>query len=250
MLDLPVPDLRANDSNGQVTFQQSITIDNLSFRYAADAPCALEEISLQIQRGARVGFIGETGSGKSTLLDLVMGLLRPTKGCIRVDGVELSGAVVRCWQKAIAHVPQGIFLSDSSIAENIALGVEKQDIDMNRVRQAAHMAQIADFIESRPRGYADVVGERGIRLSGGQRQRIGIARALYKQSTVLVLDEATSALDNATEQSVMEFVNTLDRRLTILMIAHRISSLKDCDLIVELKGGRIVFQGPYSRLAT
>ncbi len=249
MLELPTPTEEVAECGQPLALQRSISIETLSFRYAPDAPWALENVSLEIPRGARVGLIGETGSGKSTLLDLVMGLLLPTVGVIRVDGIAVTGGAIKAWQKTIAHVPQSIFLADSSIAENIAFGVALKDIDMDRVRQAARKAQIADFVEARQSGYAEIVGERGIRLSGGQRQRIGIARALYKQSTVLVLDEATSALDSDTEHSVMESVNTLDRSLTILMIAHRISTLKDCDVIVELKNGHFIAQGPYSALA-
>jgi len=249
MLELPMPSTEVAGRGEQLALRNSITIDALSFRYSPNVPWALDNVSLEIPRGARVGFIGETGSGKSTLLDLVMGLLLPTAGRIRVDGVAVEEGAIKAWQKTIAHVPQSIFLADSSIAENIAFGVAIKEIDMDRVRQAARRAQIADFIEGRQNGYAEIVGERGVRLSGGQRQRIGIARALYKQSTVLVFDEATSALDSETEYSVMESINTLDRSLTILMIAHRVSTLKDCDSIIELKNGHIVAQGSYADLS-
>jgi ATP-binding cassette subfamily B protein len=155
---------------------------------------------------------------------------------------------MRAWQQALAHVPQSIFLADASLAENIALGVRRADIDLERVRRAARQAQIADTIESWQHGYDTVVGERGVRLSGGQRQRIGIARALYRQASVLVLDEATSALDNETERSVMDAIRGLDRGLTILIIAHRLTTVRSCDLIVELDGGRIAAQGQYDEL--
>jgi ABC-type multidrug transport system fused ATPase/permease subunit len=208
----------------------------------------LDNLNLAIPKGARVGFVGSTGSGKSTMLDLLMGLLTPTKGQILVDDEPIKGSRIREWQKSIAHVPQNIFLADTTLAENIAFGVPFKAIDFNKVRQAARQAQIANFIESRPEGYNAFVGERGIRLSGGQRQRIGIARALYKQASVLVFDEATSALDNVTEQSVMDAIEGLDRDLTILLIAHRLTTVRHCDIIVELEHGRVVAQGSYEQL--
>jgi ATP-binding cassette subfamily B protein len=195
-----------------------------------------------------MGFVGITGSGKSTLMDLLMGLLLPSEGQILLDGVPICGDRIRAWQRSIAHVPQSIFLADCSLAENIALGVRRDDIDMDRLKTAAQQAQIADFIDSSPEGYDAVVGERGVRLSGGQRQRIGIARALYKQASVLVLDEATSALDNATEQSVIDAIEGLDRDLTVLLIAHRLTTVQHCDSIVELEHGRVVTQGTYDQL--
>ncbi len=161
---------------------------------------------------------------------------------------RISGIRVRAWQQTIAHVPQSIYLADTTLAENIAFGVPPDTIDLDRVQQAARQAQIADFIESSPEGYQAYVGERGIRLSGGQRQRIGIARALYKQASVLVFDEATSALDNATEQSVMDAIEGLNRDLTILLIAHRLTTVRRCDTIVELEHGRVVAQGTYEHL--
>ncbi len=248
MLGLPMPPENVAGGRKPLPLCHSIVLEEISFRYAHYLPWVLESVSFEIPKGSRIGFIGETGSGKSTLLDLIMGLLPPTVGKVWVDGIAVDGAAVKDWQKTIAHVPQSIFLADSSIAENIAFGVALRDINMERVREAARKAQIADFIESCQSGYEEIVGERGVRLSGGQRQRIGIARALYKQSAVLVLDEATSALDSATEQSVMRAVNALERDLTILMIAHRINTLKDCDVIIELKNGRVVAQGSYTDL--
>jgi ATP-binding cassette subfamily B protein len=195
-----------------------------------------------------MGFVGSTGSGKSTTLDLLMGLLEPTKGRILVDGMGISGKRLRSWQQSIAHVPQSIFLADSTLAENIALGSPRNTIDMERVKQAVRQAKIADFIESRPEGYDALVGERGVKLSGGQRQRIGIARALYKQASILVFDEATSSLDNETEQAVMNCIETLRRDLTLLIIAHRLTTIQNCDQIVELARGRVVAQGTYNEL--
>lgn len=219
-------------------FKDSIEFKNVEFRYSPDTPLILNNFNLKIKKGQRIGFVGTTGSGKSTTLDILMGLLHSTKGQVLVDGEPLSGNRLRAWQTNLAHVPQSIYLADSSIAENIAFGIPKDKIDMDRVRQAARMAHIADFIEGRPEGYKAHVGERGIRLSGGQRQRIGIARALYKQADVIIFDEATSALDSATELDVMSALEDLSRSLTILIIAHRVSTLQLCDVIVTLKSGQ------------
>ncbi len=195
-----------------------------------------------------MGFVGETGSGKSTALDLLMGLIEPTRGRILVDGSGITGKRLRAWQQTIAHVPQSIFLADSTLAENIAFGIPRQLIDMTKVTRVAKQAMIGDFIESRPEGYNALVGERGVMLSGGQRQRIGIARALYKEASILVLDEATSSLDNQTEKAVMERIENLAPDLTILMIAHRLSTIQNCDSIVELAQGRVIAQGSYDEL--
>jgi ATP-binding cassette, subfamily B, bacterial PglK len=231
-----------------IPFKDEVRFNAVRFRYNEHGPWVLDNVSLAIRKGTRVGFVGSTGSGKSTTLDLLMGLLTPTEGELLVDGGPVVGNRIRAWQRTIAHVPQSIFLADATLAENIAFGVPQNAIDMNRVKQAARQAQIADFIESRPDAYDAWVGERGIRLSGGQRQRIGIARALYKRASVLVFDEATSALDNATEQSVMDAIDGLDRDLTIVLIAHRLTTVRRCDMIVELEHGRVVAQGTYEQL--
>lgn len=231
-----------------LVIQDSIQFKAVRFRYASEGPWVLDGLNLTIPRGARVGFVGSTGSGKSTTLDLLMGLLIPSEGELLVDDQLICRNRVRAWQQTIAHVPQSIYLADTTLAENIAFGVPPSDIDYQRVQQAARQAQIADFIESDTLGYNANVGERGIRLSGGQRQRIGIARALYKNASVLVLDEATSALDNATEQSVIDAIDELDRNLTILLIAHRLSTVRRCDFIVELENGRVVAEGTYDQL--
>lgn len=225
-----------------------IALRDVSFRYKPDAPVVLRSINLEIPRGSTVGFIGKTGSGKSTLIDLVMGFLEPTTGVIEIDGNPLREEHRRSWQLRLAHVPQSIFLSDATIAENIAFGVPVGDIDMPRVRSAAAKAELAHFIETLPQQYQTAVGERGVRLSGGQRQRIGLARALYKQADVLVLDEATSALDDATEESVMAAIKALGNELTVLMIAHRVSTLRDCDQIIELADGTVLRRGDYAAL--
>lgn len=248
LLDQPLPADVLQTTFAPLSFHDDIRFNDVRFRYTADGPWVLDRLNLVIPKGARVGFVGSTGSGKSTTLDLLMGLLMPTEGELLVDGQSISGDRIRAWQRTIAHVPQSIFLADTTLAENVAFGVPRDAIDMERVKQAARQAQIADFIESRPEGYNAFVGERGIRLSGGQRQRIGIARALYKQASVLVFDEATSALDNATEQSVMEAIEGLNRDLTILLIAHRLTTVRRCDTIVELEHGRVVAQGTYDQM--
>lgn len=248
LLDQPLPDEFHRPTSTPLPFVNSIRFEDVSFRYADSGPWVLDGFNLTIKKGSRVGFVGATGGGKSTLLDLLMGLLVPVKGEIQIDGEALIGGRVRAWQRTIAHVPQSIFLADKTLAENIAFGIPRGEIDESRLRQAAQQAQIADFIESDPQGYDAMVGERGIRLSGGQRQRIGIARALYKKAAVLVLDEATSALDNATERSVMSAIDGLNRDLTILIIAHRLSTVKNCDMIVEMANGQAVAQGAYEEL--
>tara|TARA_Y100001934_G_C12385447_1_gene795364 strand:- start:7575 stop:9461 length:1887 start_codon:yes stop_codon:yes gene_type:complete len=247
-LDQILPEENLKTDTAPLDFQDSIQYKGVGFRYTDEGPWVLKDLSLSIPKGACVGFVGSTGSGKSTTIDLLMGLLIPSEGEVLVDGQAVNGHRIRAWQKSVAHVPQSIFLSDNTIAKNIAFGVPEKEIDMDRVRQAAQQAKIAEFIESQPEDYQTLVGERGIRLSGGQRQRIGIARALYKQASVLVFDEATSALDNITENAVMSSVDTLKGGLTILSIAHRITTIKYCDIIVELDHGRIITQGTYEQL--
>lgn len=234
LLDQPLPPEASQPLPAPLAFKKSIQFDSVKFRYTSETPWVLDNLSFNIPKGTRVGFVGKTGSGKSTCLDLLMGLLKPSSGRITVDGTVLDERNLRSWKRNIAHVPQAIYLADTSLAENIAFGIPPENIDMKRVNEAARQAHIADFIESSPEGYQALVGERGIRLSGGQRQRIGIARALYKQATVLVFDEATSALDHETEQAVMEAIEGLSADLTILIIAHRLTTLKNCTQIIEL----------------
>lgn len=248
LLELPLPDEISQPTTEPLTFHDKICFNGIGFRYNEKGPLVLDNMNLVITVGARVGFVGRTGSGKSTALDLLMGLLKPTEGELLVDGQPISGGRLTAWQLAIAHVPQSIYLADSTLAENIAFGVPPDAIDMIRVRNAAKQAQIAEYIESKPEGYRTLVGERGIRLSGGQRQRIGIARALYKKASVLVFDEATSALDNATEQSVMEAINGLERKLTVLIIAHRLTTLQHCDTIVEINNGQVMTHVSYQEM--
>ena len=234
LLDQPLPFYADQPPAAPLPFRHDIRLKSLSFRYGNEAPWVLRRFDLTIAKGSRVGFVGTTGSGKSTLLDIVMGLLQPTEGAMEIDGQLISVANTRAWQRHIAHVPQAIFLSDSTIEENIAFGVPKNQIDRERVRKAARQAQIAETIESWAEQYQTIVGERGVRLSGGQRQRIGIARALYKQADVIIFDEATSALDSETEEAVMQAIDGLSNELTILIIAHRLSTLKNCTQIIEV----------------
>ncbi|MCH4902976.1 ATP-binding cassette domain-containing protein [Cylindrospermopsis raciborskii CHAB3438] len=230
---LPIPQGMGKPLN------QGLQLRNIWFRYSPSTPWVLRDLCLEIKANTTVGFVGTTGSGKSTTADLILGLLQPEKGEILVDGETLEGERLANWQRTIAHVPQSIFLSDATIAENIAFGVPLAEIDMERVQEAARLAQIADFIEGREGGYKEIVGERGIRLSGGQRQRIGIARALYKRASVIVLDEATSALDNTTEKEVMAAIEGLSHQLTVILIAHRLSTLEKCDRIFQLDQGQV-----------
>jgi ABC-type multidrug transport system fused ATPase/permease subunit len=245
LLEQPLPQQQAVAA--PLALKQSLCLQAVRFRYAPELPEVLQGLDLEIRRGERIGLIGSTGSGKSTLVDLLMGLLVPSGGQLLVDGLDLHDPAhaerLVGWRAAVAHVPQSIYLADSSIAENIAFGVSRQSIDLARVKRAAEQAQIAGFIESSPEGYASFVGERGIRLSGGQRQRIGIARALYKEASVIVLDEATSALDTSTEEAVMGAVEELSRDLTMVMIAHRLSTVQRCDRVVRLDLGAVVASG-------
>jgi ATP-binding cassette subfamily B protein len=228
-------------------FARDIVFDRVSLSYPGRVP-ALQEISLVIAKGERVGLVGTTGSGKSSFLDLLMALLDPSEGEIRIDDRPLDDSSRAAWQAQIAHVPQSVYLADASIASNIAFAEPVEGIDRARVEAAARQAQLHDFISALPEGYETMVGDRGVRLSGGQRQRIAIARALYKEASVLIFDEATGALDRKTEHAIMESVAALGRGITILVVAHRISALAGCDRIVRLEGGRIVESGSYREL--
>jgi ABC-type multidrug transport system fused ATPase/permease subunit len=248
LLRQPLPDSLNLERNEALSFTRDISFQRVGFRYGEDLPWVVKDFSYSISKGSRIGFIGTTGSGKSTLLDILMGLLSPSSGTLAIDGLPVSPATTRSWQKHIAHVPQSIFLADTTVKENIAFGVPAELIDDQRVRVAAKRAQIADSIESWPQGYETMIGERGVRLSGGQRQRIGIARALYKDADVVVFDEATSALDSETERAVMDSIANLDKELTIIMVAHRLTTLSACSQIVELVGGKIKRIGTYQEI--
>ncbi|MTD94672.1 ATP-binding cassette domain-containing protein [Hyphomicrobium sp. xq] len=248
VLEQPLPAFAQQPPPAPIPFKRTIRLDGLRFRYTIERPWVLDGLDLTIKRGEMVGFVGVTGAGKSTLIDIIMGLLEPTEGSLLVDGERISTDNQRAWQAHISHVPQAIYLADGTIAENIAFGVLPHEIDFGRVKVAARMAQIADTIEAWDSKYDTAVGERGVRLSGGQRQRIGIARALYKRADVIILDEATSALDNETEQSVMAAIDGFGAEVTIIMIAHRLTSLRNCDRLVELANGRIERIGSYSEI--
>lgn len=233
------------ETHGPIKFLDTISLKSLGFRYGVEQPAVLKDLNLKFKRGEIVGIIGTTGSGKSTLLDLIMGLLLPTSGILSVDDVELTYENLNRWQKNIAHVPQTIFLNDATVLSNIAFGVSGQEIDVERVIQAAKLAQIHEDIESWPLGYGTNVGERGVKLSGGQKQRIGIARAFYKKSEVLIFDEATSALDPITESKVMSSFNQLSYRPTVFIIAHRLSTLKQCTRVLKVENGYIIQDGTF-----
>ena len=245
LLDQPLPEYADQPLPEPIPFAEEIKLNNLNFRYTEDSPWVLKNVNLSLKKGSRIGFMGVTGSGKSTLLDIIMGLLPATEGGLIIDNHTINTQNRRAWQAHIAHVPQNIYLSDSTIEENIAFGIEKEKIDHQRVKKAAQQAQIAQLIEQWKDGYQTFVGERGIRLSGGQRQRIGIARALYKQADVLIFDEATSALDNETEQAVMDAIEDLGEEVTILIIAHRLTTLKGCDQIIKLEKEFNIKTGTY-----
>lgn len=248
LLGQKLPEYAAVKEVKKISFSQSIAVEDLFFRYADHGEWVLKGVSFEISRGMHVGFIGTTGSGKSTLVDVLMGLLMPEEGRVLVDGVLLSPENCRGWQTLIAHVPQVIFLSDGTIRENIAFGVPPEEIDDERIELVAQQAMLADTVKSWKDQYQTLVGERGVRLSGGQRQRIGIARALYKKADILVFDEATSALDNETEENVIkEIVGKLEG-VTVLMVAHRLTTLKSCDLIVKLEAGAVKEVGSYSEV--
>ncbi|MFL2712037.1 MAG: ABC transporter ATP-binding protein [Gammaproteobacteria bacterium] len=245
LLNQPFPSNHYKEELKPINIENSFSLQNIQFRYNDDTPWVLDDISLEIKKGSRIGLIGATGSGKSTTLDLIMGLLEPSKGSLVVDNRIIDDSLIRSWRRTVAHVPQSIFLADSSIAENIAFGVLPDQIDMARVKKAASKAMISDFIESRKNNYNEIVGERGVRLSGGQRQRIGIARALYKKANIIIFDEATSALDNETEEIVMETIRNLGNDLTLIIVAHRLTTLKDCTKIIELQNGKISRTGSF-----
>jgi len=220
-------------------FEKQIRFENVDFQFQENSPIILRELNFSIAKGESIGFLGPTGSGKSTTLDLLMGLLTPSNGKISVDNIPLVGKALLQWQKNITHVPQDLYLMDASFAENIAFCEAPEDIDLQRVKEAAKLAHIHDFIVDKPESYQSLLGERGVQLSGGQRQRIGIARALYRKASVLALDEATSALDADTEEAVMSSIRKIDSSITIIMIAHRVSTLQHCDYVFRLENGKI-----------
>lgn len=232
-----------------LAFRSRLELRNVTFCYEGASQPSLRNLNLSIEPNTTIGLVGPTGSGKTTAVDLILGLLEPTGGKIMIDGAEITAANRANWQSAVGYVPQHIYLSDDTLARNIAFGVPDAEIDMNAVRRAAAIANLAEFIEgSLEKGYDTEIGERGVRLSGGQRQRIGIARAMYRDPPILVMDEATSALDGVTEESVMSAIHSLSHKKTIILIAHRLSTIKECDVIYQLESGAVSASGSYEAL--
>lgn len=230
--------------------QREIKMQDVVFDYPGSRALALDGLSLTIPVNKMVGLVGSSGSGKSTAIDLLLGLIEPKKGRVLIDGIPLTSENLRHWQAGVGFVPQQIFLSDASILENVAFAIERDAIDVERVKEALHMAQLDELIEGFPEGLETHIGERGVQISGGQRQRLGIARALYQQAQVLVFDEATSALDGITERRVMDDIQRFSGQMTVIMIAHRLATVKECDIIYMLESGRVIDAGTYDDLAS
>jgi ABC-type multidrug transport system fused ATPase/permease subunit len=238
-----------NQDKSLLTLNKKIDLKNVEYSYLNSKQTVIKNISLSIAAKSTVGFIGTTGSGKTTIVDIILGLLEPQKGVIEVDGKIITKQNVGSWQRSIGYVPQHIFLADDTIAANIAFGEDSKDINQDRVEKVSKIANLHGFVIGElSKKYQTTIGERGVRLSGGQRQRIGIARALYHNPQVLILDEATSALDNKTEQAVMDAVNNLNKKITIILIAHRLNTVKNCDNIFKLKKGELEDQGTFDKL--
>jgi ATP-binding cassette, subfamily B, bacterial PglK len=229
--------------------KREIALSDIRYTYPQGDKPVLQGLTMTIPAMTTVGIVGGTGAGKTTAVDVMLGLMVPQAGALKVDGTAIGPENLRAWQNSIGYVPQQIFLIDDSVAANIAFGIPPEKLDMAAVERAAKVANLHDFVVGElTEGYKTFVGERGVRLSGGQRQRIGIARALYHDPDVLILDEATSALDNLTERAVMEAVHNLGHEKTIIMIAHRLSTVKDCDTIFLMDKGRLAAQGRYDQL--
>ncbi len=243
-----LPEAKPETTEEPLPFEQTIEFENVTFTYPNAARPALDGVSLTIEKRQSIGLIGPSGSGKTTLVDLLLGLYTPDSGEIRIDGVPLTASNIRPWQRQLGYVPQHIYLTDDTVARNIAFGVPAASVDDQRVHDAARLAHIDDFVRTMPEEYDTVVGERGVRLSGGQRQRIGIARALHHDPDVLIMDEATSALDTGTETAVMDAVRDLSGHKTIVLIAHRLSTIESCDCVIRLEQGRVVDHGTLAAL--
>ena len=235
-------------ADDRLVFKKSLTLSDISFRYPNKDKNAIEKINISILPNQLIGFVGESGSGKSTLADLVIGLISQDSGDVMVDDLSLSKNNLRSWQNGVGYVPQTIFLADASISENIAFGVKAQEINSTQIHKVIELANLTQTVKKLPNGINTVIGERGVQLSGGQRQRIAIARALYNDPNLLVFDEATSALDGLTERSIMESINALSKTKTIILIAHRLNTVKDCDNIFLFNDGRLVDSGTYEEL--
>ena len=247
--DLDLPDQLNHKNSDRSTLTSAISIVDISFSYAESLKNVVSGVSVKIGRGEAVGLIGSSGSGKSTLVDILLGLLEPNSGKVLVDGSDIHDDL-RGWQDQIGYVPQSIFLTDDTLRRNVAFGLPKDKIDDDAVRSAIRSAQLEEFVASLPDGMETVVGERGVRLSGGQRQRIGIARALYNNPDVLVLDEATSSLDTETEHGVMQAVQALQGDKTVIIVAHRLSTVEYCDRLYRLENAQIVDEGTFSEVTS
>jgi ATP-binding cassette, subfamily B, bacterial PglK len=230
-------DTRYNKTGKSIAFDKHITLNNVRFKYNNESHWIFQGVNIKINKGDFIGVVGPTGGGKSTMIDIITGLLEPTSGVFKIDGIVIDSSNQEEWQKHISHVPQNIFLSDSTIEQNIAFGISKDDIDFKKVKYAAKLAQISDYINLLPEKYNTIVGENGVRLSGGQRQRIGIARALYRNSDVIILDEATSALDVETEALIMKSIENIRNKFTVIMITHRLSTLANCKKVITVNKG-------------
>lgn len=232
-----------------IKLNKQLNFKNISYKYPNTDKFVLNDISLNIPVNSKIGIVGTTGGGKTTMVDILLGLLTPSKGKIFVDDNTITPNNVRSWQKSIGYVPQQIYLADDTVASNIAFGVESKDIDYKSLEKAAKIANLHDFVISElPSGYSTIIGERGVRLSGGQRQRIGLARSLYHEPQILILDEATSSLDNITEKMVIEEINNIQEKITVIIIAHRLSTVKNCDKIFLLEKGKLKIEGNYEEL--
>ena len=245
--DLHLPVLNKQNAQIEVLRFESVSVQNLTFNYEGISDSVLNNVNVHIQKGEAVGFVGQSGSGKSTLIDIMLGLLEPQSGTVLINSQTIE-KIRQSWQKQIGYIPQTIFLMDDSLRRNIALGIADTEIDEVAIVEALKSAQLEDFVASLPEGLDTVVGERGVRLSGGQRQRIGIARALYHRPSVLVLDEATSSLDTETEHGVMQAVQALQGDKTVIIVAHRLSTVEYCDRLYRLDAGRIVDEGTFDEV--
>tara|TARA_B100000035_G_scaffold101807_1_gene86324 strand:+ start:2046 stop:3800 length:1755 start_codon:yes stop_codon:yes gene_type:complete len=250
LLNQPMPEVKPVNHRDAFPFNKEINFKNISFSYSPKSKKILDSLDICLTKGSKVGLIGETGSGKSTFLDILMGLLEPKEGAIHVDNEIVTHNNLHKLHSLIAHVPQHIYLADTSIAKNIAFGVNEEDIDYSLLKKVADEALVTKFLNEQEHDLSHLVGERGIRLSGGQRQRIGIARALYKRSGLIIFDEATSSLDENTEREIMKTIYSLDESLTIVLVAHRISTLKECDEIYEMENGSLRLVGSYEDLVS
>lgn len=245
------PPATEGEGDAGVPFEEAVELRDVTFRYPNAETAAVKDVSLRIEKGSRIAFAGSTGSGKTTLVDVIMSLIKPQAGDLVVDGTPVTEANGAAWRKHIGYVPQDVFVVDDTVAKNIAFGVADDEVDMHRVRAAARTARLDDFIvQELPEAYETKVGERGNRLSGGQRQRLGLARALYRKPSLLILDEATSSLDGVTQENVMQALNELPERVTIIAIAHRLSTVKSFDTIYFMDQGEITMEGDYAALVT